>query len=80
MLGFSIDIGCIGRLLLAQEVTWAIDGGAEAELKHKLAETLWRVFVLAEKLDINIDQVFADTMSTIRTLLDTAIARTAPSN
>lgn len=80
MLGFSNDVGYIGRLLLAHEGTWAIDGDAEAELKHKLAESLWWVFVLADKLDIDIDQAFADTMSTIRTDLDTTIARTTPSN
>lgn len=80
MLGFSNDVGYIGRLLLAHEGTWAVEGDADVELKHKLAETLWWVFVLADKLDIDIDQAFTDTMSTIRTGLDATIARTAPSN
>lgn len=80
MLGFSNDVGYIGRLLLANEGTWEIDGDAEAELKHKLAETLWWVFVLADRLDIDIDQAFIETMATIRSGLDATIARTAPSN
>lgn len=78
MIGFSNDIGYIGRLLLAHDGTWAIDGDADAELKHKLAEALWWVFVLADKLDIDIDHAFTDTMSTIRTGLNTTIARTSP--
>lgn len=77
MIGFSNDVGYIGRLLLAHDGTWAIDGDENAELRHKLAESLWWVFVLAEKLDIDIDQAFTDTMTTIRTGLDATIARTA---
>ena len=78
MLGFTNDVGYIGRLILAQEGTWGIDGDSEAELKHKLAETLWWVFVLAERLDIDIDQAFADTMANIRAGLNGTIARTEP--
>ena len=76
MIGFSNDVGYIGRLLLAQDVTWGIDGDPDAELKHKLAEALWWVFVLAEKLDIDIDLAFTESMSTIRTGLHETIART----
>lgn len=79
MMGFSNDVGYIGRLVLAKEGTWGIDGDAEAELKHKLAETLWWVFVLADRLDIDIDQAFIETMSTMRSGLNATIARTAPS-
>jgi len=78
MLGFSNDVGYIGRLLLAHDGTWGIEGDSEAELKHKLSETLWWVFVLAEKLDIDIDEAFAETMATIRTGLNGTIARTEP--
>ncbi|WP_174843096.1 hypothetical protein [Cryobacterium sp. TMS1-20-1] len=67
----------IGRLLLAHDGTWPIDGDATAELKHKLAESLWWTFVLASKLDIDIDQAFSETMSTIRTNLEATIERTA---
>lgn len=76
MIGFSNDVGHIGRLLLAHERTWPIDGDAEAELKHKLAESLWWVFVLADKLGIDVDEAFTDTMDTIRTGLEAAIERT----
>ena len=80
MLGFSNDVGYVGRLLLAQDGTWAIDGNAEAELEHKLAEILWWVFVLADRLHIDIDTAFDHTMTTIHSALSTTIARAAPSD
>jgi NTP pyrophosphatase (non-canonical NTP hydrolase) len=78
MLGFSNDVGYIGRLLLANEGTWAIAGDAEAELKHKLSESMWWLFVLADKLEIDLDEAFATTMRTITDDLEQTLARTAP--
>jgi NTP pyrophosphatase (non-canonical NTP hydrolase) len=78
MIGFSNDVGYIGRLLLANDGTWGIDGDVDAELKHKLAESMWWLFVLADKLDINLDDAFASTMNSIRSGLESTIARTAP--
>jgi hypothetical protein len=75
MIGFSNDVGYIGRLLLAHDGTWAIDGNVDSELTHKLAESLWWVFVLADKLGIDINEAFTQTMDTIRTGLDATIAR-----
>ncbi|WP_218220326.1 hypothetical protein [Nesterenkonia sp. Act20] len=78
MIGYSNDVGQIGRLLLARDGTWPIDGDTDAELKHKLSQALWWVFVLAERLEIDIDQAFAETMSSIRANLNNTITRTAP--
>jgi NTP pyrophosphatase (non-canonical NTP hydrolase) len=78
MIGFSNDVGYIGRLLLANDGTWGIEGDVDAELKHKLAESMWWLFVLADKLDIDLDDAFASTMSSIRSGLGATIARTAP--
>jgi NTP pyrophosphatase (non-canonical NTP hydrolase) len=78
MLGFSNDVGYIGRLLLANEGTWAIDGDVDAELTHKLAESMWWLFVLADKLHIDLDDAFSRTMIAIRSGLEATISRTAP--
>ena len=78
MIGFSNDVGYIGRLLLAHDGTWGIDGDPRAELKHKLAESIWWAFVLADKLDIDLDEAYADTMASIRAGLESTIARTEP--
>ena len=76
MIGFSNDVGYIGRLLLAHDGTWGIDGDPRAELKHKLAEALWWTFVLADKLDIDLDEAYTYTMARIRVDLESTIART----
>ena len=65
MIGFSNDVGYIGRLLLAQDGTWGIDGDPDTELKHKLAECLWWLFVLADKLDVDLPAAYAETMQKI---------------
>lgn len=78
MIGFSNDVGYIGRLLLAHDGTWGIDGDPRAELEHKLAESMWWTFVLADKLGIDIDEAYAQTMDRIRTGLESAVARTEP--
>jgi len=78
MLGFSNDVGYIGRLILADDGTWGIDGDPQAELKHKLAESLWWTFVLADKLGIDLEDAYGETMTKIRTGLQATVARTAP--
>ena len=76
MIGFSNDVGYIGRLLLASDGTWPIDGDPQAELEHKLAESMWWTFVLADKLGIDMDDAFTVTMTKIRDDLEATIART----
>ena len=78
MIGYSNDVGYIGRLLLANDGTWGLDGDPKDELKHKLAESIWWTFVLADKLDIDLDEAYADAMASIRTGLESTIARTEP--
>ena len=78
MIGFSNDVGHIGRLLLAHDGTWGIDGDPRAELKHKLAESMWWTFVLADRLDIDLDEAYTDTLAGIAAALEATIARTGP--
>jgi len=78
MIGYSNDVGYIGRLLLAQDGTWPIDGDVTAELRHKLSESLWWTFVLANKLNIDIDAAFTETMGSIHANLTRTIQRTDP--
>ncbi|MFW6775650.1 hypothetical protein ACOACO_15305 [Nocardioides sp. CPCC 205120] len=80
MIGFSNDVGQIGRLILASDGTWEIDGDPRSELEHKLAESMWWTFVLADRLGIDLEQAYGDTMKKIRSGLETTIARTAPAS
>ncbi len=77
MIGFSNDVGYVGRLLLANEGTWPVDGDPRAELEHKLSESMWWLFVIADRLGIDLDEAFATTMDHIGTGLRSTIARTA---
>jgi hypothetical protein len=63
--GFTNDAAYVGRLVLAAERTWDIDGDVDAELKHKLAECMWWLFVLADKLDVDLPAAYAETMQKI---------------
>ncbi|MFE6888079.1 hypothetical protein [Streptomyces sp. NPDC057694] len=63
--GFTNDAAYVGRLVLAAEHTWGIDGDVDAELRHKLAECLWWVFVLADRLDVDMPEAYAATMDKI---------------
>lgn len=63
--GFTNDAAYVGRLVLAAERTWDIDGDTEAELRHKLAECLWWVLVLADRLGVDLPTAYEATMDTI---------------
>ena len=73
LLGFLNDTATIGRLVLANDGTWAIDGDPKAELEHKLAESMWWIFVLANRLDINMTDAYNSTMAKIHGGLTTAV-------
>ena len=73
MLGLSNDIGTIGRLILAHDGTWSIDGDVDGQLAHKLAEAMWWVFVVADRLDIDMSDAFSTTMNQIHSGLDAAV-------
>lgn len=65
MLGFGNDVGTVGRLILAHDGTWDVDGDVDAQLAHKLSESLWWVIVIAERLGIDINEAFGQTMDRI---------------
>ncbi|MCF7549484.1 hypothetical protein [Pseudonocardia sp. WMMC193] len=71
--GFTNDAAYVGRLALAAERTWDIDGDTDAELRHKLAECLWWLFVLADRLDVDLPEAYQATMDRIGTGLTRAV-------
>lgn len=73
MLGFSNDVGTVDRLILAHDGTWDIDGDVDAQLQHKLAESLWWIFVVADRLCIDMAEAFTTIMDRIHTGLDAAV-------
>lgn len=55
-LAFLTDAGIVGRLTMAQQNRWPVDGNEVEELEHKLSECIWWLIVLAERMDIDISQ------------------------
>ncbi|MCO1660676.1 hypothetical protein [Pseudonocardia humida] len=72
-IGFTNDAAYVGRLVLAAESTWDIDGDTDAELRHKLAECLWWAFVLADRLAVDLPEAFESTMDRIGAGLGQAV-------
>ncbi|MGH2550106.1 MAG: hypothetical protein ACRDHN_11975 [Thermomicrobiales bacterium] len=66
MLGLVSDVGYLARLVMAAEGRWDHDENLlPAELKGKLAECLWWILVLSNRLGIDVTEAFASTMDKI---------------
>ncbi|HEY3328539.1 MAG TPA: MazG-like protein [Capsulimonadaceae bacterium] len=66
MLAFTTDIGALGRLVMAAEGRWTYEGDVAGELKSKMAECLWWILVLSDRLDVDISTAY-DTFINKRT-------------
>ncbi|MNC06283.1 hypothetical protein D3C76_111360 [compost metagenome] len=62
-LAFLTDAGLVGRLTMSQQGRWPA-GKSESELEHKLGECMWWLIVLAERMNIDIRDVFERFLST----------------
>ena len=57
-LAFLTDAGLVGRLVMAQQERWPKGENPVAELEHKLSECVWWLIVLAERMNIDINESF----------------------
>ncbi|AQR94461.1 hypothetical protein CLSAP_17700 [Clostridium saccharoperbutylacetonicum] len=55
-LAFLTDAGLVGRLTMSQQERWPKGGDTISELEHKLAECIWWLVVLADRMNINISE------------------------
>ena len=62
-LAFLTDAGLVGRLTMAQQGRWPTDEEPVPELEHKLGECIWWLIVLAERMNIDIDQALEKFLS-----------------
>jgi len=74
LLGLMGDAGLLSRLVLAAQGTWPKNGDVPAELRHKLAECLWWVLVLSDRLGVDIDGAFDEFASRQEADLGHAVA------
>ena len=56
-LAFLTDAGLVGRLTMDQQGRWPSGNESNAELEHKLGENIWWLIVLAQRMDIDIQDV-----------------------
>jgi hypothetical protein len=68
-LAFLTDSGLVGRLTMSQQGRWPKDGDSEAELEHKLSECIWWLIVLAERMDIDIEEALDSFLTKIENQL-----------
>ena len=54
-LAFLTDAGLVGRYAMSQQGTW-LKENTDAELKHKLGECIWWLTVLADRMDMDINE------------------------
>lgn len=54
-LAFLTDAGLVGRLTMSQQGRWP-KSNTDEELKHKLGESIWWLVVLAERMNIDIEE------------------------
>ncbi|TDW51441.1 hypothetical protein EV144_101116 [Flavobacterium sp. 270] len=54
-LAFLTDAGLVGRLTMSQQGRWP-KANTDEELKHKLGESIWWLVVLAERMNIDIEE------------------------
>jgi hypothetical protein len=54
-LAFLTDAGLVGRLTMAQQGRWPKEDETAHQLENKLAECVWWLFVLAGRMNIDME-------------------------
>jgi hypothetical protein len=67
-LAFLTDEGLVGRHTMSHQQRWPAKN-TEAELEHKLGECIWWLTVLADRMDLNIEQAVEQFLTKTETLL-----------
>lgn len=80
MLAFATDIGVLGRLVMATEGRWVYNGDVPAELRSKLAECLWWILVLSDRLGVDITEAFTSFIGRLDTDLMKSVSKVTPSS
>ena len=75
MIGFVNDVGELGRMVMASEGRWLYKEDLGKDLPDKLAECLWWIFVLSDRLGIDLNPAFAHKMSELEGGLATSLEK-----
>jgi hypothetical protein len=69
-LAFLTDAALVGRLTMSQQGRWPKGQETIFELEHKLGECIWWLIILADRMDINIDEALETFLGKTEKLLD----------
>ena len=69
-LAFLTDAGLVGRLTMAQQGRWPEGEWNEADLEHKIGESIWWLMVLADRMGINSEEALDNFLSTTEKRFD----------
>lgn len=67
-LAFLTDAGLVGRHTMSQQGRWP-KGDTNPELQHKLGECIWWLTVLADRMDIDINESIESFLTKTEKLL-----------
>lgn len=68
MSGFVVDVGDLMRLVMAATGVRRVDD-VDTKLPHELADCLWSLLVLADRLGVDLGAAFAATMDELERFL-----------
>lgn len=75
MLAFTTDVGALARLVMAAEGRWVYDGDVQTDLKGKLAECLWWLLVLSDRLGVDATEAFTSFIDGLDTGLTKSVGK-----
>jgi NTP pyrophosphatase (non-canonical NTP hydrolase) len=67
--GLATDVGDLARLVQAKQGLRPAQDGLEAALAHEVADCLWAVFVIADRVGVDVPTAFTAGMRDLETLL-----------
>ena len=62
-LAFLTDAGLVGSLTMAQQGRWPVGESNEADLEHKIGESIWWLMVLADRMGIDSEEALEKFLS-----------------
>ncbi len=73
VIGFVYDVGELGRMVMAAEGRWVHPGDLPKDLADKLSECLWWLFVLSDRLGVDLTSAFSSKMAELENSLSTSL-------
>jgi len=70
MAGFVGDVGDLSKLIMAKEGIRRAPDDLDAKLAHEVADCLWSIIVIADQLNINLEEEFVKVMDELQARIE----------